>query len=91
MIAYGTATAMNHFQTHGWVRIRGAFTADEAAAMRDVIWRALAAEGIQRDDPATWKTERPAHLQHLKSNPHAPPTAHLGTAPRFLLNKDIYL
>jgi hypothetical protein len=60
---------MDHFQTHGWVRIAGAFSAAEAAAMRDVVWRELATRGIQRDDPATWRTERPDHLQHLKSEP----------------------
>ena len=32
----------------------------EAAAMRDVVWRALAAVSIQRDDPTTWRTERPS-------------------------------
>ena len=31
--------------------------------------RALAAVGIHRDDPATWRKERPDHLQHLKSDP----------------------
>jgi hypothetical protein len=60
---------MNHFASHGWVRIRGAFSADEAAAMRDVVWSALAAVGIRRDDPGRWQPERPAHLQHLKSDP----------------------
>jgi hypothetical protein len=59
---------MDHFQTHGWVRITGAFSAQEAAAMRDVVWRALAAVGIERDSPATWRQERPHHLQHLKSD-----------------------
>ena len=59
---------MNHFQTHGWGRIPGAFSAD-AAAMRDVVWRALAPVGIQRDDSTTWRQERPHHLQHLKSDP----------------------
>lgn len=59
----------DHFHTYGWVRIRGAFSAGEAAAMREVVWRALAAEGIRRDDPATWRDERPDHLQHLKSDP----------------------
>ncbi len=39
---------MDHFQTHGWVRIEGAFSAQEAAAMRDVVWRALAAVEPQR-------------------------------------------
>jgi hypothetical protein len=60
---------MDHFQTHGWVRIEGAFSAQDAAAMRDVVWRALAAVGIQRDDPTTWRKERPDHLQDLKSDP----------------------
>jgi hypothetical protein len=60
---------MDHFQTHGWVRIPGAFSAEEAAAMREVVWRALAAVGIHRDDPATWTMERPQHLQHLKPDP----------------------
>lgn len=60
---------MDHFRTHGWLRIPGAFSAHEAAAMRDVVWRALAAVGILRDDPTTWVEERPHHLQHLKSDP----------------------
>jgi hypothetical protein len=58
-----------HFDTHGWVRIPGAFTASQAEAMRDVVWEALAAAGITRDDPSTWRVERPHHLQHLKSHP----------------------
>jgi hypothetical protein len=37
--------------------------------MRDVVWRALAGVGIRRDDPTTWRTERPDHLQHLKGDP----------------------
>jgi hypothetical protein len=37
--------------------------------MRDVVWRAFAAVGMQRDDPTTWRKERPDHLQHLKSDP----------------------
>ena len=60
---------MDHFHTHGWVRIEGAFSSQAAAAMRDVVWRALAAVGIQRDEPTTWRKERPDHLQHLKSDP----------------------
>ena len=58
-----------HFEAYGWVRLRGAFSADAAAAMREVVWRALEVDGILRDDPATWRTERPVHLQHLKSDP----------------------
>jgi hypothetical protein len=60
---------MDHFQTHGWLRVPGAFTADDAAAMRGVVWHALAVAGIHRDDPTTWRVERPAHLQRLKSHP----------------------
>jgi len=37
--------------------------------MRDAVWRALGTGGIQRDDPSTWRKERPDHLQHLKSDP----------------------
>ncbi len=29
----------------------------------------LAKAGIHRDDPATWKTARPEHLQHVKADP----------------------
>src|SRR5579862_7244795 len=60
---------MTHFQMHGWVRVPGAFSAEEAAAMREVLWRALARVGIRRDDTSTWTNERPEHLQHLKSDP----------------------
>jgi hypothetical protein len=37
--------------------------------MCDVIWAALAKAGIHRNDPSTWTTERPEHLQQLKSDP----------------------
>lgn len=68
-IMFPDELVMNHFQTHGWVRIEGAFGAQKAAAMRDVVWRALATVAFQRDDPTTWRKERPDHLQHLKSDP----------------------
>jgi hypothetical protein len=59
----------HYFSTHGWIRLKGAFSTGEAAAMRDVVWSALEETGIHRLDRATWQTERPDHLQHLKSNP----------------------
>ena len=59
----------DHFVTHGWVRIPGAFNVEDAAAMREVTWRALESVGIRRDDPSTWTKHRPDHLQHLKSDP----------------------
>jgi ectoine hydroxylase-related dioxygenase (phytanoyl-CoA dioxygenase family) len=59
---------LEHFQTFGWVRVPGAFSAAAAAAMCDVIWDSLAETGVSRDDPSTWTKTRPENLQHLKSN-----------------------
>jgi len=59
---------VEHFDTHGWVRVEGAFSAEDAAAMRRVVWRALEERGIRENDPSTWQTERPQHLQHLKAD-----------------------
>jgi ectoine hydroxylase-related dioxygenase (phytanoyl-CoA dioxygenase family) len=61
--------APEHFFVHGWMRVRAAFTADQAAAMRAVIWRALAAVGIIERDRSTWTKERPEHLQQTRSDP----------------------
>jgi len=58
-----------HFRAHGWMRVPGAFSARDAKAMRDVVWRGLEKTGIRRNDRATWTTERPEHLQHLKADP----------------------
>ena len=57
------------FERDGVVRLPGAFTADEAGAMRDVVWTELESRGIRRDDPTTWVDEAPSHLQHLKARP----------------------
>ena len=57
------------FHEHGWVRIRGAFSAASAEAMRDAVWRALAAFGIHRDQRSTWTVERPPYLPHLREDP----------------------
>ena len=53
----------------GFTYVHEAFTADEAAAMRDVVWGALATRGIRRDDPRTWTEEAPSGLQPLKKHP----------------------
>jgi hypothetical protein len=58
-----------HFRAHGWMRVPGAFDADAAAAMRNAVWDLLATAGIERDRPASWTVERPAHLQRLKGDP----------------------
>jgi len=67
----GASSTLDHFRRHGWVRIPAAFSADAAGAMRAVVWRALAAQGIQRDDPTTWSIERPnpKDLWHLRMDP----------------------
>ncbi len=49
--------------------MRVAFSADEASAMRDATWAALADAGITRSDPSTWTRERPEYLQQLKAPP----------------------
>lgn len=67
-MSYSRST-LEHFRTHGWVRIPSAFRAADATAMCDVIWAALAKVGTRRNDPSTWTTARPVHLQHLKTDP----------------------
>ena len=60
---------VSHFREHGWMRVRAAFSADAAAAMRTAAWEALADAGISRSDPSTWTRERPEHLQSAKQHP----------------------
>jgi hypothetical protein len=64
-----TDRTIRHFHDHGWMRVPRAFDGDAAANMREAIWRALADLGFRPDEPSTWTTERPAHLQHLKVDP----------------------
>lgn len=68
-MSHSHQSTLEHFRTHGWVRIPAAFSAADAAAMCDVIWAALAKVGIHRNDPSTWTTPRPVNLQHLKAAP----------------------
>lgn len=63
------AETVEHFRTHGWVRIPRAFSGTEASAMREVVWDELARVGIRPDDPSTWTVERPVGLQALKGHP----------------------
>jgi hypothetical protein len=60
---------LEHFRARGWMRVPGAFSASDAAAMRDAVWRALARTGIRREDCSTWPEEAPSHLQALKTDP----------------------
>lgn len=59
---------LEHFRLHGWMRV-DAFSTEDAERMRNAVWQALEAVGIQRDRHETWTVERPAHLQHLKNDP----------------------
>jgi hypothetical protein len=58
------------FLERGWVRVDGAFAADDAAAIRAVTWDAIEKQtAMRRDDPSTWTFEFPDHLDHLKGHP----------------------
>jgi hypothetical protein len=49
------AQLVDSFLENGFCTIRGAFTADQAAAAADCVWRRMAEKaGIRRDQPATW-------------------------------------
>jgi len=60
--------SLEHFRAHGWIRVAGAFSRGDAAAMRDVVWAGLAGQGVRRDAPQTWTIERPVKLQGLKDH-----------------------
>jgi phytanoyl-CoA dioxygenase PhyH len=57
------------FRRDGYVVVPGAFAAEDAARMRDVVWSALRDRGVDRDDPSTWHQRAADHLQHLKKDP----------------------
>jgi len=57
------------FARDGIVKVPSAFSADDAARMRDVLWAELATRhGIDRDDRSTWTTVRPTRLKNTKTN-----------------------
>src|SRR5262245_59699524 len=64
-----SAESAEHFRVHGWMRVPSAFTSDEAAAMRDAVWRVIATRGLRKGEPSSWSEERPVHLQALKDDP----------------------
>ncbi len=63
------AEAIEHFHEHGWMRVSQAFDAAVAQAMRETVWQALAAVGIDQREPSSWRVERPAHLRRLNDHP----------------------
>ncbi|HEY7107218.1 MAG TPA: phytanoyl-CoA dioxygenase family protein [Acidimicrobiia bacterium] len=57
------------FDASGIVKIDGAFSADEAAAMRDVVWRELHRRyDIDRHDRSTWHRHPPTGLKGSKTS-----------------------
>ncbi|MFC5264735.1 hypothetical protein ACFPJ1_21695 [Kribbella qitaiheensis] len=61
------AEQMKEFERDGIVKVPGAFGADDAARMRDVLWGELAKRhGMDREDRSTWTTPRPTGLKNIK-------------------------
>ena len=49
-----TASQLEEFASEGFVRLERAFDERAAAACRDALWARMLADGISRDDAATW-------------------------------------
>jgi hypothetical protein len=63
---------LGEFARDGIVRIPGAFAAEDAARMRDVLWDELAKRyGMRRGDRSTWTPARPTKLVASKKDPAA--------------------
>ncbi len=57
------------FETVGFVRIRGAFSRDDAARMEDRVWDALRRKhGVRRGDRATWQLPLAKGLQSQRTH-----------------------
>jgi hypothetical protein len=67
---------LDGFLRDGYVVVRGAFPAATARACRELIWAALAEQGVTRDEPASWN--RPVVRVNC---PESEPFAAAGTAP----------
>jgi Phytanoyl-CoA dioxygenase (PhyH) len=62
-----TAAQHAEFEERGFVRIPGAFSREQAAAMESRVWGWLERTyALSRTDPATWKGLAPTGLQGLK-------------------------
>jgi len=67
-----SAQDLETFERDGIVKIPAAFSADDAARMRDVLWSELKnRHGMDRDDRSTWTTLRPTGLKTTKRHPVA--------------------
>lgn len=62
-----TADQRAEFEEKGFVRIPGAFSREQAAAMEARVWAWLERKySVSRTDPATWTVSAPTGLQGLK-------------------------
>ena len=65
-----TVDIRSRFEATGVVRLRGAFAAEQAAAMREAVWRhAERQAGLRPGDPASWAGSPVLNWQGLKGNP----------------------
>jgi hypothetical protein len=64
-----TPEQYDEFWSTGIVKIEGAFSADDAARMREVLWGELSRRyGIERDAPSTWDRHPPTGLKTSKKS-----------------------
>jgi hypothetical protein len=65
-----TVDIRSRFEATGVVRLQGAFAAEQAAAMREAVWRhAERLAGLRPGDPASWAGSPVLNWQGLKRNP----------------------
>ena len=65
-----TVDIRSRFEATGVVRLQGAFAAEQAAAMREAVWRhAERQAGLRPGDPASWAGSPVLNWQGLKGNP----------------------
>jgi Phytanoyl-CoA dioxygenase (PhyH) len=64
-----TVDIRSRFEATGVVRLRGAFAAEQAAAMQEALWRhAERQAGLRPGDPASWAGSPALNWQGLKGN-----------------------
>jgi hypothetical protein len=68
--AMQTVDARSRFEATGVLRLQGAFSADQAAAMREAVWQhAERQAGLRPGDPASWVGSPVVNWQGLNHNP----------------------
>jgi hypothetical protein len=71
-----TVDVRSRFEATGVVRLPGAFTADQAAAMRDAVWQHAGRQvGLRPADPAGWAGSPVVNWQALSREPVFRPLA----------------